>query len=672
MKPRKLLQTLCPFIILLPGFTFAYDLSPKEQAAVEWVREGKSYEEVAEEFDTTPAHVYRWVRIEEGITGELIAPPLRDPDSFTPRERARAVQMITVERQKMADVARDFDTSPAEIYRWVMASRARPARPSRQTRQVRIDAPSTDQDIEPSRQRRGGQGPKLDDAQKAEVIRLAKEGELSHGAIGRRFGVTGRTIGRVVREYEVSTGEVIPRHTRAGLELSDAQKAEVIRLAKEGELSHRVIGRRFGVTGQTIGNVVREYEVSTGEVIPRRSQRVHSEETKPTDEERTRGTPAQHLEQRTEATPLVSEGGENVTETERQSNERREGVSHQAGNQVEEMGGQASQQSQYVRSDEPSTDRDVESSQQPQRRRAKLSDEQRAKVIQLAKEEELSHEMIGRRFGVSKGTISRVIHEYKVSTGEVIPRQAGRQPSENVTETARQPSERSEDVAQIPNEGEEMGASQQSQQVRSDEPSTGQDVESSQQQPQRGAIRQLPSDTRRNDNLQKQVEAVRLLKAGESIEDVAEKFNVSFETIVEWFEKIQHVKLGWLGAITTAGTLLYHIFSSDVLSADEMGEGLLEVFDGVIWAEELANSDLQNLDTPSIEIMDFLDRLKRQLEGYIDNGLILSEEVKEGVFEQLAEAQQKMVLDDTLDMDTRIEIYNRMADIEDLILSSQT
>ena len=623
MKPRKLLQTLCPFIILLPGFTFAYDLSPKEQVAVEWVREGKSYEEVAEEFDTTPAHVYRWVRIEEGITGELIAPPLRNPNSFTPRERARAVQMVTVEKQKMADVARDFDTSPAEIYRWVIASqsRARPASSPRQTRQVRIDAPSTDQDIEPSQQRRGGSRPKLNDEQRAEVIRLAKE-----------------------------------------------------------RLSHRAIGERFNVTGQTIGNVVHEYEARTGDIIPRQAGRQPRQQS------------------------------ENVTETARQPSERSEDVIHQTGNQDEEIGRQAPQQSQQVRSEEPSTGQDVESSQQqPQRRGGpKLNDEERAEAIRLAKER-LSHRAIGRRFGVTGQTIGNVVREYEARTGDIIPRQLGRrrrQQIENVTETARQPSERSGEIShQIPNE--EVETPQQSQQVRSDESSTGQDVESRQQQPQRRgsklndeqraeairlvreenrtyaevgrrfnvsreAIRQLVYRTTSMSKSQKRVEAVHLLKAGESIEKVADKFNVSFETVVKWFEQIQHVKLGWLGSITTAGTLLYHIFSSDVLSADEMSEGVLEVFDGVIWAEELANSDLQNLDTPSIEIMDFLDRLKRQLEGYIDNGLILSEEVKEGVFEQLAEAQQKMVLDDTLDMDTRIEIYNRMADIEDLILSSQT
>ena len=83
---------------------------------------------------------------------------------------------------------------------------------------------------------------------------------------------------------------------------------------------------------------------------------------------------------------------------------------------------------------------------------------------------------------------------------------------------------------------------------------------------------------------------------------------------------------------------------------------------------EVSNNDFTIPDISNhTSFLDSLDHLKQQLEAYINNEFTFLEKTKRDISFQLEKLQKSIVLDETLDLDTRIEIYNRIESIKKLI-----
>jgi len=88
------------------------------------------------------------------------------------------------------------------------------------------------------------QNPDYTIEQKAEVLRLCEETELSYAEIARRTGV----------DYQTARNWCLEAGVRFITYYTAAQKAEVLRLCEETELSYAEIARRTGVDYQTARN----------------------------------------------------------------------------------------------------------------------------------------------------------------------------------------------------------------------------------------------------------------------------------------------------------------------------------------------------------------------------------------------------------------------------------
>ena len=228
--------------------------------AIELIREGQTFAEVARTMNTSQGSIHKWVRAEEERTGERIVAPRRHATSW---QKLKAIELVR-EGQSFAKVARALNTNPENVRRWIRAEEER-----------------TGQQIAP---RQHHQHPNPE--QRAEAIRLVREGH-SFAQAARAINTSPDNVLYWIRAEEERTGEQIAPRQQQQRSTSE-QRTEAIQLFREGQ-NFAEVARALNTNPENVRRWIRAEKERTGQQIVPQQQNF---------------TP----EQRAEAIRLVEEG----------------------------------------------------------------------------------------------------------------------------------------------------------------------------------------------------------------------------------------------------------------------------------------------------------------------------------------------------------------------------